>query len=410
MAIEDIYPMQSNELDDAIIAVREGLSTQQLADLRGISTAKAARLINQAKSILLELDELPTPTLGSTIELPASTPRNLPVPYRAPGTLVPTGPINLGGTAGGGIPRMTPTYPFQDLNIPAPRAAAGAAADIGSGRYMLGLEDVISSLPAASETAAAVPAGRGGVLGALGEELRTQVGPKPVSRAGKILKPKTLKGKAALTAGAIGLIATFGEKDPVTNAIDPVATAKKFGEFGINLVANELLGVDDFTRAYKAAREGNWFKAAKSLGVGAFELGSTLIPAGAILKGAKAGTQLAKTGSLAARGLARVPGLANEAGMLTKGGTAALKGFRGAEIGQNAYFGNVAAAQAGLPAFSVGEAKPILQERAGMQPGGATGSQPTGNTQQRVAEYLQMQQYAPTTSADYLAKLYGLTS
>jgi hypothetical protein len=403
MAIEDIYPMQSNELDDAIIAVREGLSTQQLADLRGISNAKAARLINQAKSILLEIDELPTPTLGSTIELPASTPRNLPVPYRAPGALVPTGPINLGGTAGGGIPRMTPTYPFQDLNIPAPRAAAGAAADIGSGRYMLGLEDVISTLPGSE----AAPAARG-IRGALGSELRAQVGPRTVSRAGKILKPKTLKGKAALAAGAVGLIAAFGEKDPTTNAIDPVATAKKFGEFGVNLVANELLGVDDFTRAYKAAKEGNWFKAAASLGVGAFELGSTLIPAGAILKGAKAGTQLAKTGSVAAKGLARVPGFANEAGMLTKGGSAGLKAFRAGEIGQNVYFGNVAAAQAGLPAFSVGEARTIMQDRAREAQGGATGV-PGSYTQQDLLQAIQTQQYGAPTMTDYLASIYGLT-
>ncbi len=55
--------------------------------------------------------------------------------------------------------------------------------------------------------------------------------------------------------------------------------AKGTGSF----VANEFLGVDDFRRAYGAARSGDWGKAAKSLGTGLFELGTTVVPQGKLL-------------------------------------------------------------------------------------------------------------------------------
>lgn len=100
-----------------------------------------------------------------------------------------------------------------------------------------------------------------------------------------------------------------------------------------NFATNELLGVDDFRRAIGAARSGDYGRALKSLGAGTFELGSTLIPAGALVKGAKAGRALAgisRSGNI----LSRIPGFVNEAGMLTRGGRTALNAFRIAEAGQ----------------------------------------------------------------------------
>lgn len=46
-------------------------------------------------------------------------------------------------------------------------------------------------------------------------------------------------------------------------------------------VKNELLGVDDFKSVAKNIKSGNWGKAAKSLGTGAFEAGSTVAAIGA---------------------------------------------------------------------------------------------------------------------------------
>lgn len=42
-------------------------------------------------------------------------------------------------------------------------------------------------------------------------------------------------------------------------------------------IGNEMLGVDDFSWAVKNARQGNWWEAAKSLGAGAIELGTTVV-------------------------------------------------------------------------------------------------------------------------------------
>lgn len=102
--------------------------------------------------------------------------------------------------------------------------------------------------------------------------------------------------------------------------------------------ANELLGIDDFRRAYNYAKQGQYGKALKSAGAGAFELGSTVIPAGGILKGAKLGKGITTSSRFAGPLLSRIPGFANEAGMLTKAGSGALKGFRAGETGQNLYF------------------------------------------------------------------------
>ena len=107
--------------------------------------------------------------------------------------------------------------------------------------------------------------------------------------------------------------------------------AKAVGGFA----ANELLGVDDFRRAYNYAKQGNVGRALLSAGTGAFELGSTAIGAGTILKGAKAGTQVAKASRIGGGIVSRIPGFVDEAGQLTKVGRNALQAFRAAETGQN---------------------------------------------------------------------------
>ena len=73
---------------------------------------------------------------------------------------------------------------------------------------------------------------------------------------------------------------------------------KKAGSF----VGNELLGLDDFGNVIKHAKNGDWGKAAKSLGAGAFEMGTTalmLVPGVGTAAGAaiKAGAAAGKVGA-----------------------------------------------------------------------------------------------------------------
>jgi hypothetical protein len=73
---------------------------------------------------------------------------------------------------------------------------------------------------------------------------------------------------------------------------------KKAGSF----VGNELLGLDDFGNVVKHAKNGDWGKAAKSLGAGAFEMGTTalmLVPGVGTAAGAaiKAGATAGKVGA-----------------------------------------------------------------------------------------------------------------
>ena len=103
--------------------------------------------------------------------------------------------------------------------------------------------------------------------------------------------------------------------------------------FTRNLILNEMLGVDDFRRAAKYANEGEFSKMLKSLGAGAFELGSTVIPSGNILKGAKTGELVVKASPIGGRVLSALPGLV-DAGRLTGSGTNALQAFRAAETAQ----------------------------------------------------------------------------
>ena len=62
---------------------------------------------------------------------------------------------------------------------------------------------------------------------------------------------------------------------------------------------NELLGVDDFSRAGKNLRKGNYGKAAKSAGAGVLELGSSIATIFGIGAGAKAAMAGAKAAKLA---------------------------------------------------------------------------------------------------------------
>ncbi len=80
-----------------------------------------------------------------------------------------------------------------------------------------------------------------------------------------------------------------------------VVAKKKSGNFVGRFIANELLGVDDFKRVAKYVKSGQYGKAAKSLGAGAFELGTsalTVTGVGAAAKGAQAA---AKASAVAAR-------------------------------------------------------------------------------------------------------------
>jgi hypothetical protein len=101
--------------------------------------------------------------------------------------------------------------------------------------------------------------------------------------------------------------------------------------------ANELLGVDDFRRTYKYAKQGDWGKALKSAGAGVFELGSTFIPAGRIVKGGRLGRTILQSSPFGGQIVSRLPGFADDAGRLTQFGSRGLNAFRTAETGQNIY-------------------------------------------------------------------------
>lgn len=172
----------------------------------------------------------------------------------------------------------------------------------------------------------------------------------------------------------------------------PVAIGKAIAENPVGFVGNELLGVDDFRRFIKYADEGNFTKAMKSLGAGAFELGSTIIPAGKITKSAKAGELILPTTRplmekgfgamigrapgvkrlvgkevpvLSTRILAAIPGATSElAGLrsIRPGAVNALRGFRGLETLQNVDMLNALAAGTSMPAVPVGSARGISED------------------------------------------------
>jgi hypothetical protein len=55
------------------------------------------------------------------------------------------------------------------------------------------------------------------------------------------------------------------------------------------LLANEILGIDDFRRAGEALKKGEFGRMLKSLGTGGLELGSTLVPGAQIARASKIG-------------------------------------------------------------------------------------------------------------------------
>lgn len=128
------------------------------------------------------------------------------------------------------------------------------------------------------------------------------------------------------------------------------------------LITDELLGFDDFRRVAKYAESGEFGKMLKSLGAGVFELGSTVIPGGAILKGAKGGKLVAEAAPIGGRVLSMIPGMTADAGLnaggrfLTEAGRRGLQGFRAAETAQIADALNSGAFQFGLPSAPIGSA------------------------------------------------------
>lgn len=91
----------------------------------------------------------------------------------------------------------------------------------------------------------------------------------------------------------------------------------------------EFTGLDDFYRMLKYAGQGDWMKAAKSLGAGAFELGSTIIPAGELLKLGKAGQAVGKSAIVAPELVDKALATATEKGVFNLG-----KAKRLAELAQ----------------------------------------------------------------------------
>lgn len=110
--------------------------------------------------------------------------------------------------------------------------------------------------------------------------------------------PGTTKGG---TPGAVSGKAPSAYKAPST----PKSSGSNFGNGKVgSFVKNELLGADDFSRTVKYAKSGDFGKAAKSLGTGAFELGTTAAAVvGSVFTGGAAGGALvaAKTAQVAGR-------------------------------------------------------------------------------------------------------------
>ncbi len=149
----------------------------------------------------------------------------------------------------------------------------------------------------------------------------------------------------------------------------PVSIAKSILADPTGFVANELLGVDDFRRALQYGAQGDALRALKSLGAGTFEVGSTILPAGALIKGGKAGKTIAQSikSPTRARLIEAIPGLSRqaEAGReLTRGGRNALRALRAGEIGQWTDFANAAGAMAGVPGPSIGSRAMVDAEMA----------------------------------------------
>ena len=184
----------------------------------------------------------------------------------------------------------------------------------------------------------------------------------------------------------------------------PIAIGKEIVTNPVSFVSNELLGLDDFRRALKYGSQGEFLKMLKSLGAGTFELGSTLIPSGALLKGTKVapfamdaarlgvaeGTMIPEMVSkilpnsrkvfgrelpaVSTRILSRIPGATEVVGSniatraplfgLTNAGRRGLQGFRLGELGQWVDAGNAISAGMGAPSLNIGSASQLRNEQA----------------------------------------------
>ena len=144
------------------------------------------------------------------------------------------------------------------------------------------------------------------------KQLRQKFNSGDVSRKGFAAPKKKTK--------AIELVNTpvVSKPSPATSRMKPVpgyragsrkpssmSASSKKGRSGkgkvYDFARNELLGVDDFGRAGKNLRKGNYGKAAKSTGAGVLELGSSIATIFGIGAGVKAVTGAAK-GAKAAKG------------------------------------------------------------------------------------------------------------
>lgn len=174
----------------------------------------------------------------------------------------------------------------------------------------------------------------------------------------KAVKSLSPNARGGILASIGGLLATADPQLPI------LGSAR-------NLVLNELLGVDDFRRALRYADEGEFGKMLKSLGAGTFELGSTVIPGGQILKAGKVGKagQAAKTlleaAPIGGRIVSSIPGATRLVGgvpELTRAGRTGLQAFRVGEAGQLLDFGNAGLSAVGLPSAPIGTARTVANE------------------------------------------------
>ena len=162
------------------------------------------------------------------------------------------------------------------------------------------------------------------------------------SPTSKTTSTSTKRGTGYRSADAYG-----SSTGPVTRSVRRISKYKSKYDKSENRVGkfikNELLGVDDFKRVGKYVKSGDYGKAAKSLGAGVFELGSsaaTLTGVGAAARGAQA-VKTIRAGAAAAK--------AAEAAKLTKIANAGAKTVKAAQ--------EAAKARAILKAGQIGGAK-----------------------------------------------------
>ena len=98
-------------------------------------------------------------------------------------------------------------------------------------------------------------------------------------------------------------------------------------------LGREAFGIDDFMRVASKAKKGDFMGALKSLGTGALELGTTIIPGGERVKAAKLGKLVPKT-AMGAKALRKI-GALDSAGQLTRSAVPRLRTLRATNWGYN---------------------------------------------------------------------------